>query len=241
MKSEYWHPARMDDVPERNRVTPFGEIVAISQRGLFMGNRGSIHRGRSIVRPWRVRRWITCRLEYKGWVAPKWEPGRWTPLFFYDEAVALAAGHRPCALCRRDDFNAWLDAWSSAFGERPRVDPMDRRLHSERVEGRLQRRHSMPWRELPVGAFVVTDEDAPALVLEDLLVPWSPDGYGSPLERPSRGGATVLTPPSTAEVLRNGYRPVVHPSAKPYRPAIRGVPAERAASPAASRGRSSAP
>ena len=205
----------MDDVPERNRVTPFGEIVAISQRGLFMGNRGSIHRGRSIVRPWQVRRWITCRLEYKGWVAPKWEPGRWTPLFFYDEAVALAAGHRPCALCRRDDFNAWLDAWSFAFGERPRIDPIDRRLHSERVEGRLQRRHSMPWRELPVGAFVVTYEDAPALVFEDLLVPWSPHGYGSPLERPSRGAATVLTPPSTAEVLRNGYRPVVHPSAKP--------------------------
>ena len=74
----------------RNRVTPFGEIVAIDQRGLFMGNRGSIHRGRTIVRQWQVRRWITCVLEHRGWVAPKWEPGRWTALFFWDEiAVPL--------------------------------------------------------------------------------------------------------------------------------------------------------
>ncbi len=199
-------------MPERNRVTPFGEIVAISQRGLFMGNRGSIHRGRSIVRLWQVRRWITCRLEYKGWVAPKWVPGRWTPLFFYDEAVALAAGHRPCALCRREDYNRWLDAWSSAFGERPRVDPMDRRLHDERVEGRLQRRHRMPWRELPFGTFAVVDE-MPVLVLSDRLAPWSADGYGAPFERPSLGEAVMLTPRPTVEVLRNGYEPVVHPSA----------------------------
>ncbi len=123
-------------MPATNRVTPFGEIVAIEQRGLFMGNRGSLHRGRTIVRDWQVRRWITCVLEFRGWVAPKWQPGRWTPLFFWDEAVALAAGHRPCALCRRGDFNAWLDAWVSAFGERPRVDPMDRRLHAERRDGK---------------------------------------------------------------------------------------------------------
>lgn len=102
-------------------MTPFGEIVAIGQRGLFMGNRGSLHQDRTIVRRWQVRRWITCLLEFKGWVAPKWEPGRWTPLFFWDEAVALAAGHRPCALCRRGDFDAWLDAWVSAFDDRPRV------------------------------------------------------------------------------------------------------------------------
>ena len=126
---------------ERNRVTPFGDILAIEQRGRFLGNRGSIHRGHEIVRPWQVRRWITCALEFKGWVAPRWEPGRWTPLFFWDEAVALAAGHRPCALCRRADFDRWMDGWEQATGERPTVDPVDRQLHAERTEGRRHRRH----------------------------------------------------------------------------------------------------
>jgi hypothetical protein len=206
-------------VPERNRVTPLGDIVAIDQRGLFMGNRGCVHRDQQIVRPWQVRRWITCVLEYKGWVAPKWEPGRWTPLFFWDEAVALAAGHRPCALCRRADFNAWLDAWQSAFGERPKADPMDRRLHADRVDRKVQRRHARAWSDLPIGAFVALDEPGrgapagPAVVLEDRLVPWSPRGYGTPIERRGRGDATVLTPRASVEVLGHGYQPVVHPSA----------------------------
>jgi hypothetical protein len=199
---------------ERNRVTPFGEIVAIEQRGMFMGNRGSIHRGRAIVRPWQVRRWITCVLEFKGWLAPKWEQGRWTPLFFWDEAVALAAGHRPCALCRRGDFNRWMDGWESAFDQRPRVDPMDRRLHGERVKGRRQRRHVMAWRDMPEGSFVVVRE-VPALVMGDRLVPWSPKGYGAPVNRPGGGDAVVLTPPSAVAVLGHGYRPAVHPSAQP--------------------------
>ncbi len=200
-------------MPERNRVTPFGEIVAIPQRGMFMGNRGSIHRGRSIVRPWQIRRWITCRIEYKGWVAPNWDPGRWTPLFFYDEAVALAAGHRPCALCRRDDFNRWLDTWFSAFGERPGAEPMDHLLHADRVDGQVQRRHIRPWRDLPPGAFVALDE-TPALVLEDRLVPWSPSGYGAAVDRPSRGEAAALTPACTVAVLAHGYRPSIHLTAR---------------------------
>src|SRR4029450_423765 len=154
-------------VAESNRVNPWGEIVAIDQRGLFMGNRGCVHRDRRIVRPWQVRRWITCVLEHKGWVAPKWVPGRWTALFFWDEAVALAAGHRPCALCRRADYERWRDAWQDAFGERPGADEMDLRLHTDRLDGRHQRRHIRPWRELPDGAFVGlgTDADTPALVV----------------------------------------------------------------------------
>jgi hypothetical protein len=198
-------------VPERNRVTPFGGIVAIEQRGLFLGNRGSIHRGRTIARSWQVRRWITCVLEFKGQVAPTWEPGRWTPLFFWDEAVALAAGHRPCALCRRGDYNAWLDAWASAIGDRPSAHAMDRRRHVERLDGKTQRRHRTPWRDLPNGAFVVID-DVPVLVLDDRLARWSAAGYGTPLDRPTRGDATVLTPPSTIAVLEHGYRPVIHPT-----------------------------
>ena len=199
-------------------MTPTGEIVAIGQRGLFMGNRGSIHRGpREIARPWQVRRWITCVLEYKGWVAPMWLPGRWTPLFFWDEAVALAAGHRPCALCRHADYVRWLDGWEAAFGDRPHADPMDRVMHEARVsEARRQRRHTRPWPELPVGSFVALDGGAvPALVLDDRLVPWSAEGYAPARDRPGRGSATVLTPAPTVAVLAQGYRPVLHPSAVP--------------------------
>src|SRR6202161_4797773 len=94
----------------RNRVTPYGAIVVSPLRDSWMGNRGCIHAGREIVRPWNGKRWITCALAFKGWVAPKWAPGRWTALFFHDEAVAFAAGHRPCALCRRPAYHAYLAA-----------------------------------------------------------------------------------------------------------------------------------
>jgi hypothetical protein len=204
-------------VTATNRVSPFGEIAAIDQRGLFMGNRGSIHRDRAIVRPWQVRRWITCELEHKGWVAPKWEPGRWTPLFFWDEAVALAAGHRPCALCRHADFVRWMDAWHAATGDRPRVDPMDRQLHADRVTGtREQRHHQRPWPDVPEGAFVRVAAGA-ALALSDRLVSWRPrqEGYGDPVRRPTAGMADVLTPRSTVAVLQHGYVPVLHHSARP--------------------------
>jgi hypothetical protein len=202
--------------PARNRVTPGGEIVAIPQRGTFMGNRGAISRvPYEIARPWQVRRWITCVLEHKGWVAPKWVPGRWTALFFWDEAVALAAGHRPCALCRRADYERWRDAWQAAFpaGGRPGADAMDLRLHADRLDGRRQRRHTRPWPELPDGTFVALDPATPALVLADRVLPWSQAGYGVPARRPSGGDATVLTPRATVELLAHGYTPALHPSA----------------------------
>lgn len=206
--------------PAPNRVTPTGAIVAIDQRGLFLGNRGSIHRApRELARAWQVRRWITCALHYKDWRAPMWEPRRWTPLFFWDEAVALAAGHRPCALCRHADYVTWQDRWRAATGARLGADGMDRRLHADRLDGRAQRAHRRPWRALPVGAFVALGTDrapapTPALVLADRLVPWvpAPAGYGRPVERPARGEATVLTPSVTVDVLDAGYAPRVHPT-----------------------------
>ena len=187
-------------MPHCNRVTPYGDIVVSSLRGRWMGNRGCIHRGFEIVRPWNSSRWITCALEYKRWVAPKWEPGRWTALFFYDEAVALAAGHRPCALCRRADY----ERYRGAIGARGAHD-IDRRLHSDRLDGRTKRTHRRPWVELPPGAFVELDS-IPMLVLDDAVVPWSVDvGYHERLERPRRGHALVLTPSTSVEAICNGY------------------------------------
>lgn len=176
-----------------------------------MGNRGCLHEGREIVRPWRSRAWITCRLEYKGWRMPQWAPGRYTVLFFPDEAVALAAGHRPCALCRRGDFDRYVDAWAEATGgPRPRAPELDGVLHDDRLDGRTQRTTTVPWAELPDGAFVSHD-GAPALVWGEEVWPWSvAAGYAlTPLARPDRGTATVLTPAGTLRVLAAGYRPEV--------------------------------
>jgi hypothetical protein len=184
----------------RNRVTPYGEIVASALRGSWMGNRGCLHRDHDVVRPWNGKRWITCALEFKGWVAPKLAPGRWTALFFHDEAVAFAAGHRPCALCRRADYVRYRGALG-ANG----ADAIDARLHAERLDGRRKRLHAMPWRELPVGTFVDVD-GAPYAVLRDRLRRWNAaSGYEDERERPARGDARVLTPPASVQVLLSGY------------------------------------
>ena len=189
----------------RNRVTPTGDIVDIAQRGALLGNRGVLHRGHDIVRPWQTKRWIACAMSFRGWRAPMWEPGRWTALFFLDEAVALAAGHRPCALCRHADYVRWQAAWRDAHGGSTRANDMDAALHRDRVEGRRQRTHRRAWSTLPDGAFVLTD-DGPARVAGEALLPWTVEGYRPPQPRPTRGTATVLTPACTVDVVARGYR-----------------------------------
>ena len=192
-------------MPHRNRVDPFGEIVALAQRGRWMGNRGILHRDGSVVRAWQHQHWIICETSYKGWRAPQWTEGRYTPLFFLDEAVALAAGHRPCALCRRTRWNAWRVAWRAATGVLARRDEIDRSLQRDRRdERRGQRTHRRAWSELPAGAFAVI-EGEPVRVGEECVVPWTPSGYGERRPRPRRGDVTVLTPAVTVDVLRAGY------------------------------------
>ncbi|MGH3471868.1 MAG: hypothetical protein ACRDPG_07465 [Nocardioidaceae bacterium] len=207
----------MPRAPRRNRVTPTGDIVAITLRGAWLGNRGILHEDHDIVRFHASSLWITCALKFKDWRLPQWQPHHFTLLFFHDEAVALAAGHRPCALCRRDDYNAYRRAFAGASGvELPGAQQLDRRLHGERlVRGTHRRRlHRRSWSELPVGAFVL-DGGAPLLVLEDAVVPWNERGYGVARSRPSRGDADVLTPPSSLAALRGGYRPHIDAGAYP--------------------------
>jgi hypothetical protein len=202
-------------VPLRNRVTPFGDIIATEARGLLFGNRGVLHDsdGR-LVRGWQVRRWIACRLEFKGRRRPLLRPGRFTELFFLDEATALAAGHRPCAECRREDFLAFRDAWERSHPESSLlVDAIDRTLHAERLAaGGRKRLHEMRLGAVPDGS-MVAEGDTAWLVRGGALLRWSPFGYAERRPRPSRGTVGVLTPPSMAEVLRAGYEPGLHPSA----------------------------
>src|SRR5579863_2821842 len=128
-------------MPRQNRVTPLGELIATPERGLVYGNRGCLHDadGR-IRRPFQVRRWIACTLEFRGRRrSPLMMPGRYTELFFLDEATALAAGHRPCAECRRADYNRFRDYWAQVVGGPTDADSMDLRLHGERLDGRKKR------------------------------------------------------------------------------------------------------
>jgi hypothetical protein len=191
--------------PRRNRVTPNADIVAIPLRGAWTGNRGCLHRGYEIVRPWASHHWLVCALQFKGWHQTQWLPGRLTWLFFHDEAVAFAAGHRPCALCRRASYNAYRDMLS---GPGPKIgfDDMDRQLHRERLQPKSHKRrlHEVQWARLPDGTFVLEDGQ-PAVVVGRWLVAWDVNGYGQRRLRPTRGPAEVITPPSTLQVLQAGY------------------------------------
>jgi hypothetical protein len=182
-------------MPLQNRVTPLGELVSTPDRGLVYGNRGCLHddRGR-IRRRFAGRRWIACRLEFRGWHRePLMQPGRFTELFFLDEATAFAAGHRPCALCRREDYRAFVTAWRDRHPGMIGADAFD---------------------ELPDGAFVL-HEGEPFLVHGPVLRPWTTSGYVASTPRPT-GRAVLITPPSLVAVLRAGWSPLVpflHPSA----------------------------
>jgi hypothetical protein len=207
-------------MPRRNRVTPFSELIADPSRGLVYGNRGCLHdENGEIRRRYAVKRWIGCRLEFRGWQrSPLLQPGKFTELFFLDEATAFAAGHRPCALCRSADYRDFTGRWHDLHpNDPPGADALDARLHEERVEcgTRSQRRHEAVWSLLPNGAFVVVDE-APLLVLGRRLLRWTPGGYDGSRARPGSGTATVLTPPSLVAVLASGWEgvvPLLHPSA----------------------------
>lgn len=193
--------------PARNRVTPLGEIEAFPLRGAWTGNRGILHRDREIVRLHAGDLWITCALEFRGRRREQWIPGHFTFLYFHDESVSLAAGHRPCGECRRSAYNAYREAWAAELGgPPPGAREMNRRLHRERIHRGSHRRrlHELPWRGLPDGAFVLGD-GSPALVLGGDLVEWTREGYGCHQARPRRGTATVITPPASLAALRAGY------------------------------------
>ena len=167
-----------------------------------------------------MRRWIACRLEFKGWQrGPMMQPGKFTELFFLDEATAFAAGHRPCALCRREDYDRFGAIWAGLHGGESGADAIDLRLHGERVDPptRGHRTHPAPYGSLPDAAFVLCDGD-PYLVAGDELRLWSPSGYAARRLRPARGTAAVITSPSLVEVLRAGWTgaavPLLHPSAR---------------------------
>ena len=213
-------------MPRRNRVDPWGDLHAESAHGMLTGNRGCLvdDTGR-LARHHQGSLWIACRTEFRNWKHPLDQPRTWTPLFFLDDAVALAAGHRPCGLCRRTDYLAYRKAVSLAIGaEKPlRAPDLNRLLAAERhrpgrglvrAADRIVETHDLD--SLPTGVVVVAGSaGACHLVTKHNLQPFSFSGWGPPVERPEGIAVAVLTPPTSVAALGNGFAPVLHESAIP--------------------------
>ena len=209
--------------PRRNRVDPWSDLHAHSGRGLFTGNRGCVvDEHERVVRHHGSQLWIICRTEFRGRRFPLARPRRWTPLFFLDDAVALAAGHRPCATCRRADYRAYQRAVTDGTGAQRTLlaRELNARLHRERhrpgrglIRGQDRILTSMGHAELPDGAVVIDDQDDPRVIVGDTWLRFSFDGWTDPQQRPTTGPARVLTPPTSIAALAHGYAPVMHPSA----------------------------
>lgn len=210
-------------MPLQNRVDPYGAIFRSPARGTMMGNRGgALHnRQRELVRPFKGTRWITCLLKFKGRRRSVMSPGLYTELFFLDEAVSFAAGHRPCAECRRERFNAFKSAWK-CWDETDRNEPLhapeiDAKLHGARVDSRRRKRtFEAALNSLPNGCFVQIGPSA-YLVWDDDLLLWTPERYTKKDRRPNDLIVRVLTPQPIVQCFRHGYEPETHDSSRALR------------------------
>jgi hypothetical protein len=188
-------------VPLQNRVQPNGDIVAVSDRGTLLGNRGGkFHRDDKTLgkRRWASTHWICCELHYKDMHHEPMGQG-YTSLFFLDEVTALAAGHRPCFFCRRTEAKVFM-------GDR-KVSEFDEQLHDQRLA-----RHEARVADLPDGAMIEHENHAYAVKGRDLLQ-WSHSKYVLAIPRNSLNTARQLTPPLIVAILGRGYQPRWHPSA----------------------------
>jgi hypothetical protein len=203
-------------MPLQNRVTPSGDIIAVSDRGLFTGNRGIIHdpATKTLLRKrWSSPAWLTCVCEFRGRRRQVMGGRSWTELFFLDEATALSAGHRPCFYCRRDDANRFRAAWEQGNGvTNVRAPDIDAVLHRERLDRGRKRLHALPmqWKKLPDGAMLQSGAES-YLVARGRALRWSFAGYRT-VDNTIKD-AMLLTPLSTLRALSAGYPPLLHPSA----------------------------
>lgn len=203
--------------PLQNRVTPFGTLIATTARGTLTGNRGCLHDDRKRVRHgFRGKRWIICLLEFNGRRRKVMSPGLYTELFFFDEATALGAGHRPCAECQRARFNLFRDLWALANPDasgtaRPSASSIDEVLHRERLGPRAD---APPFslQDLPDGTFVSGDDTDAFLVHGRALLRWTPFGYEKP-DEPPPAPTRIVTPSTIVRALAAGYAVTIDPSA----------------------------
>ena len=202
--------------PLQNRVDPWSRLVATSARGQWFGNRGGLHNNaRRIVRDYQLTRWIICVLEFRGRHRALMQPGRYTELFFLDEATALAAGHRPCAECQRARYNLFRDFWAKAHDstERLPATEIDASLHAARWADGRKVTYRATLRDLPAGTIVAAlNDDTPHLLHQGQLWQWDFTGYTPGPTWDAATNVRVLTPRPTVAILAAGYPVQLHPS-----------------------------
>ncbi|HET7651630.1 MAG TPA: hypothetical protein VFK42_01240 [Acidimicrobiales bacterium] len=201
-------------MPLQNRVTPYGTLTASRSRAATLfGNRGCLHDDAGRIVRWAVGpRWIACQLSFKGRRrSPLLQPGRYTELFFLDEATALACGHRPCVECRRADFVRFADAFAAGNGlpSRPTAAALDALLQPERPTRAGALLHRARVEDLPDGTMIDVD-GAPALLTGGVARRWTVDGYADRSPGRPSGVVDVITPPSIVRTLVAGYEPRLH-------------------------------
>jgi hypothetical protein len=165
--------------------------------------------------------WITCVTEYRNWRHQVDAPRTWTPIFFLDDAVALAAGHRPCGLCRRPEYHAYREAVARTGAvSSPGAARLNRLLATERLRrgrGLDRAADRITWTAtlevLPRGTIILDPGRRPSLVIDDRLMSFTFSGWADPRPRPHGGTVEVLTPPTSVAAMRHGFEPVLHPSA----------------------------
>ena len=221
ISSAQWLQTVVQTMPRRNRVDPWGDLHAVSSRGLFTGNRGClVDETGTLARHHSGTLWITCRTEYRDWKHPLEAPRTWTPLFFLDDAVALAAGHRPCGLCRRSDYLAFQAAVTSAAGAGHTVlaPELNRMIAAQRHSpgsGLRRAKDRILWSSsidsIPAGTVVLDPENGqPILVTQNHVQAFTFDGWAEPVEQPAGANVEVLTPPTSVAALINGFSPRLH-------------------------------
>lgn len=199
----------------QNRVNPFGAVIETKARGAWMGNRGRIHNAKKqIVSRFKLHAWLICKLSFKERKRQIMAPNSYTELFFLDEATALAAGHRPCFECRREDFNRFKKLWIQAnpeygFSVEISIQKIDRILHAERInKDGTKKTFRENLNKLPDGTFISFEENAFLLFKKHLYL-WTPYGYKNQTSPTIKGTVNVLTPPSIVNTFRAGYLPQI--------------------------------
>lgn len=197
----------------QNRVDPAGNLIKTKARGAWMGNRGLIHNPKQeVLRPFRLKAWITCLLEFKDRKRPVMAPNQYTELFFMDEATAYAAGHRPCFECRRADYNIFKDFWLKGnpgygYDFKTSIQKIDDIMHAERITAdKTKVTYEDNPGDLPDGTFILYNNE-PYLLTGGLMYLWSPFGYGEGTSLPDVSKIEVLTPKSVVNAFRAGLRP----------------------------------
>lgn len=211
----------MKTMPFQNRVDPWGRLRAVSARGTLLGNRGILHDAQQeIVAQWKSKGWVTCQLEFEGRKREVFSAGRYSQLFFLDEATAFSAGHRPCAECRRARHDKFKSAWVKANPglvrtANPPIAEMDKVMHAERaLRGGGKITFEAALADLPPGTFIELGGEA-VLVWRRGLLRWSFAGYsGDQILLAPSTPVRVLTPASVVRVFRSGFVPTVHVSAE---------------------------